>query len=373
MGSIQQEECEDSIITTRGDIVENRHLFHAAVVDSTGKLLYTAGNPLRVTLWRSAAKPAQALAILETGCLDQFKFDDTDLALICASHNAEDRHVSRANSMLQRIGAKESDLRCGPHPSVNQDVVRQWLRAGFEPTPVYNNCSGKHSGMLAGAKAIDTGFETYHLPDHPMQARVREVVEDLCGDERKQVQWGIDGCNLPAPATPLQLLARTFATFAAAADSTSRMSEQKQTVSRRTQGCSRIFHAMTQYPEFVAGNKRFCTELMTAYEGSLIGKVGAEGCYGIGVRESEQTGRLGAKGALGISAKVEDGNMDILYSAVVEILDQLQIGAPEIRQKIESWRKKDVLNTAGVVSGSVRHAFEMRSVTSKAPKSVTNG
>ena len=50
------------VTTDRGGIVENTHLVHAAVVDSTGRLLLSFGNPHRVVLLRSAAKPAQALA-----------------------------------------------------------------------------------------------------------------------------------------------------------------------------------------------------------------------------------------------------------------------------------------------------------------------
>ncbi|KAI1257982.1 hypothetical protein MGN70_001027 [Eutypa lata] len=57
----------DCVTTDRGGIIENRHYVHVAVVDRTGHLLYSAGNPSRTTLARSAAKPAQTLAILETG------------------------------------------------------------------------------------------------------------------------------------------------------------------------------------------------------------------------------------------------------------------------------------------------------------------
>ena len=75
----------DFVITERGGVVENRHAVHAAIVDSTGRLLYGVGDPTRITLARSAAKPAQALAIVETGALEKFNLTDADLALMCAS------------------------------------------------------------------------------------------------------------------------------------------------------------------------------------------------------------------------------------------------------------------------------------------------
>ena len=171
---------EDCIVTDRGAIIETSHRIHAAVVDSTGRLLYSIGKPDRVTLLRSAAKPAQALAIVETGALEEFCFDDFDLALMCASHNSEERHLSRARSMLKKLRATEDDLRCGGHPSISPEVDRAWVKADLQLTAIHNNCSGKHVGMLAGAEAIGAGVQNYHHLEHPMQQRVKHVVEDLC-------------------------------------------------------------------------------------------------------------------------------------------------------------------------------------------------
>ena len=42
----------------RGDLVENTHAAHVAVVDTDGSLLYTLGDPSRLTLVRSAATSA---------------------------------------------------------------------------------------------------------------------------------------------------------------------------------------------------------------------------------------------------------------------------------------------------------------------------
>ncbi|KAG6355748.1 hypothetical protein INS49_003714 [Diaporthe citri] len=99
---------EDVVITDRGGIIENKHRIHAAVVDPEGKLHYAVGDPDRVTLARSAAKPVQALAILETGAADRFHFDDADIALMCASHK------QRAPTYFQSAGnAEESRLQGG--------------------------------------------------------------------------------------------------------------------------------------------------------------------------------------------------------------------------------------------------------------------
>ena len=316
----------DFVATDRGGVIENRHGVHAAVVDASGQLLYAVGDPSRVTLVRSAAKPAQPLAILETGAFEKFDFDEADLAFMCASHSSEDRHISRARKILSRIDAHESDLRCGGHPPISSAVGRAWIKADFTPTPICSNCSGKHAGMIAGTKALGADAATYHLPSHPMQMRVKQAVSELCGFGEEESKWGLDGCNLPAPAFPLHYLGRMYAIFAAAIE------ELPINHSPRTQSMARIFHAMAQHPEYVGGDDRFCSILMRAFQGSLIGKIGADGCYGIGIRASERTKQLGTDGAIGIAVKIEDGNISILYSAVAEILEQLQLGEPDMRR-----------------------------------------
>lgn len=353
-------QAENCVITDRGGIVENRHNVHVAVVDRHGKLLFSVGDASRITLVRSAAKPAQALAVLETGGFKQAGFDDADLALMCASHNSEERHLERAREMLKKTGAQESDLRCGGHPSINEAVNKAWIKQDIVPTALYNNCSGKHAGMLAGAQALGAGFADYHLLSHPLQQRVKAVHEDLCELEGKEIGWAIDGCNAPAPAFPLLYLGKMYARFAQAADALSRGAEN--VISERTRNMARIFNAMTTYPENVAGEDRFCTTLMDAFEGTLIGKVGADGCYGVGIRASEQTRRLGADTAVGISVKIEDGSLEILYAVVSEVLEQLNIGTEGMRRKLAPFHHLQRLNTMGVVTGNVSMAFKVQRV-----------
>jgi len=344
-------------ITYRGKSIENTHTAHIAVVDADGRLLYRFGDPHRMTLARSAAKPAQALSVIETGALDQFGFDDADLALMCASHSSEDRHIERARSMLSRVHAQESDLRCGGHPPISDAVYRSWIKRDFRPTALCSNCSGKHVGMLAGAQAIGAAIADYHLPEHPMQVRVKRVVADACGLRDDEVDWAIDGCNLPTPAFALDRLARLYASLAHGADTAA---ARQQPATERGSALARIYRAMTAYPELVAGDGRFCTMLMRAFDGAVVGKLGADACYGIGVRASEQTRRLGAAGALGISVKIDDGNVDILYRVVSEILERLQIGTVDQRQPLAAFHRPPMLNTCGVEYGHTTFPFALQ-------------
>ena len=341
-------------VSYRGASIENRHLAHIAVVDAGGRLLLAFGDPGRVTLARSAAKPAQAAAIVDTGALEHYGFDEEDLALMCASHSSEARHIEGTRSMLARLRADESALRCGPHPSLSDAVQREWIRQDFLPTPACSNCSGKHVGMLAGAMLLSGSAAEYHEPGHPMQQHVRRTVAALCELPPEEMQWGIDGCNLPTPAFALDRLARLYARLADAAD------KADAAPAAPASTLARIYHAMTRHPELVAGEGRYCTELMRAYEGTLVGKLGADGCYGIGVRASARTRELGSDGALGIAVKIEDGRVDMLYMIVSEVLARLDLGSQAQRERLAAFHNPPLRNTRGVEVGHRSFPFELR-------------
>jgi L-asparaginase II len=343
----------------RGQAIENTHIAHVAVVQADGRLLYSFGDPSRITLARSAAKPAQALAVLETGALERFRFDEADLAMMCGSHSSEARHIERARQMLAKAQVREADLRCGGHPPLSQAVYVDWLKRDFKPDAVCSNCSGKHAGMLAGARSIGAAIRGYELPEHPLQVRVKHTVAEVCDLPDDAVRWSIDGCNLPTPAFALDRLARLFAKLAAAEDEISASSAASSSVAPRTAALARIYRAMAAHPEWVAGEGRFCTALMRAFDGALIGKVGADGSYAIGVRASRRTAQLGADGALGIAVKIEDGNIGVLYATVAELLARLDIGSPEQRAQLGAFHASPMFNSVGVEIGHLAFSLAL--------------
>lgn len=352
---------QPAVKVLRGDVIETTHIAHIAVVDAEGRLLYTLGDPHRMTLVRSAAKPAQALAVVETGALERFGFDDADLALMCASHSSEDRHIERTRAMLAKVSATESDLRCGGHVPISDAVYKAWIKRDFTPGAVCSNCSGKHAGMLAGARAIGAALADYHLPSHPLQQHVKRVVAEVCDLPETGVEWGIDGCNLPTPAFPLDRLARLFVKLADAQDRAGFTGSAGSTATdSRSQALAHIYRAMTSYPELVAGEGRFCTALMSAFEGALVGKLGAAGSYAIGVRASAATAPHTGGPALGIAVKIEDGDLTALYATVVEVLRQLGIGTTEQLAQLSKFDAPRIVNTMSVETGYVAPQFTLK-------------
>jgi len=135
---------------TRGEVVEARHVVHAAVVRD-GRLELAAGDAGLVTFLRSSAKPIQALPVLRA----RPDLDDEKVALMCASHLAAPEQVAVVRRILADAPATEADLECG-----------------HDPTRVAHNCSGKHAGFLALCAARGWPFEGYRHAWHPCQEAV---------------------------------------------------------------------------------------------------------------------------------------------------------------------------------------------------------
>ena len=204
------------IEATRGDIVESVHVVSVAVVDPAGRLVAHAGEPARISFWRSAAKPFQALPLLEDGAADALGLTPAELALACASHSSEPKHLAVAQGFLRRIGATEDDLACGPHQPLSAAVAERVAREGITLTPLWSNCSGKHAGMLALARHRGWPSAGYHRPEHPVQRRILEEVSRWTGVPAARIPTATDGCTAVTFALPLAAMARAWAGFGAA-------------------------------------------------------------------------------------------------------------------------------------------------------------
>src|SRR5918911_1763289 len=84
----------------RGELAECVHLGVVAVADPRGTLHAGAGAPELLTYLRSAAKPFQALVVVESGAADAFGFGPRELAVIAGSHSGEAEHVAIVRDVL---------------------------------------------------------------------------------------------------------------------------------------------------------------------------------------------------------------------------------------------------------------------------------
>ncbi|MEI7027188.1 asparaginase [Paenibacillus sp. y28] len=330
-----------AVNVTRGPLVESIHYGHAAVVDTSGRLLFAAGSPATVIFARSAAKPLQALPVVEAGVAERFGLHPEHVAMLCASHSGEPLHVKLVSEMLSLIHASAEQLTCGAHEPYDADAAANLRAAGDKPTPVHNNCSGKHTGMLALAAAKGWDREGYAKPEHPVQQAMLEAVSAMCGLRPAEVPLGTDGCGVPVFAVPLSRLAAAYARLGAP--------EAAGLPPARIAACRQITAAWTAHPECVAGSNRFDTRLAEVTGGRLLGKMGAEGVFAVTYPSQ----------GLGAAVKMEDGAMRALYPAVAELLGQLQWLSPAELEALEPFRRPPVTNWRGDIVGSIEPAVRL--------------
>src|SRR5881275_631689 len=165
----------------RGDHLESFHSGSIAVVDSLGRLLAFAGDPAFVTCLRSAAKPFQALPLLEYGGDEEYDLTGEEIAITCASHGGEAIHIATAAALLRKGDFDEEDLLCGAHVPYDEKAAADVRSSGEPPSPLHNNCSGKHAGMLLATKVMDVPSSRYIDPAHPVQVLMRSTLADFAG------------------------------------------------------------------------------------------------------------------------------------------------------------------------------------------------
>ncbi len=318
------------VVVTRGDMVEAHHRVHAAVVHSSGALLFAAGNPQLATWWRSCAKPFQLLPTLAHGHLERVAWSDEAIALACASHGGEPEHVAIASAMLASLGLDETALACGPHEPLASRGSRLLRQDGARPTRIHNNCSGKHAAMLAFAAGEGWALDGYHLASHPVQQAAHASVAQWANLPPDQLQQAVDGCGVTVFGLPLANMALAFARLGAAAHA-------------GEAGPARVVTAMTRHPFLVGGTDRFDTQLMEACGGAVLCKIGAEGVHSLSIP---------ARG-IGIALKVEDGAARAQYPAVLALLEALGALPDTVPDALGAYRQTAIRNTRAESVGAV--------------------
>jgi len=319
---------------SRGEVVESGHRGSAAVVDASGTLRAAWGDVHRPIYPRSAMKALQAVALVESGAAEAMALSDEQIALACASHNAEPAHVAAASAMLEKLGLDESHLECGAHWPSREQVAHALVRAGETPGQLHNNCSGKHAGMLTLARHLGEPTAGYTDPAHAVQQRIQATLESLCEYSLTTVAPGVDGCSAPNWPIPLQSLARAFAHVA----------DPVGLAPQRARAIERIRDAVFAHPFMVAGSGRFCTSVMEILGRGAFIKTGAEGVFCAALPGS----------GLGIALKCDDGAGRASQVMMAALLRQLGIVGDDQLEAMQPWLSPEIRSHNQRLVGRVR-------------------
>lgn len=245
-------------VVERSGFIESRHIGAAVVLSADGNVVTELGDINSPIFARSTLKPFQALASMQSGV----PLRGAQVAIACGSHVGSLDHMDVVEGMLKAAGVKEDQLQC-PAAWPEDETARTWLvQTERGKSRLAFNCSGKHAAFLWACTENGWDTHSYLEPNHPLQQRVRSVVEEYSGE--KIAHLGIDGCGAPVAAVSLSGLARAFSRLAKAPG-------DKNSNAR----AATIATSMLDYPWAVQGRGQANTVVMD--ELGILAKVGAEG------------------------------------------------------------------------------------------------
>jgi L-asparaginase II len=291
-------------ITTNGyPIIECVHQGLICIVDGHGHVIYSHGEGLTRVHMRSCAKPFQVLPLLELGFFDDNKRKHlnlclSDLTLMMSSHSGQNIHTSRISELLTLIGLDQFALRCGIHPPQDEFTRRELIRTNTDPSVLHNNCSGKHTAMLMTCLAQGFDIHSYENEKHPLQQWIRKTILMLASMQDHEIAFGIDGCSLPSWAIPLKNLALMYARLAYWQE---HLPHDKPMWLKNA--FKKIWTSAATYPQFLAGDNCFDTELIRASSNRIFCKTGADGLLALAILPSEKY-----PSGVGIAIKITDGD-----------------------------------------------------------------
>ena len=289
---------------TRGSRVESLHHGSYCVVRD-GRIERSRGDLDFPVFYRSAAKPIQTLAVVESGAADRFGFTDEELAMVVGSHDGAPHNAKLAASMLAKAGEGPELLRCGGHISLNREVYEEYVRRGYRWGRLEDNCSGKHAGMIAAAKVWGEDPSQYVELSSRIQRENVANVALLTGLNEEAIPIGTDGCAAPSCAVPVDGMARAMA----------RITNPMDLPEAKAAAAERIMRVVQEHPDMVAGEKRFDTRVIRAGKGRILAKMGAEGVEVLGVAGEH----------LGLAVKIVDGGRRAVEAVVAALLIELGI------------------------------------------------
>ncbi len=278
--------CVELATIDRNGLIESRHIGAYIVINAAGEVLESGGDIEAIIFPRSTLKPLQAIALLRAGA----DLDGVDLVLSSASHCGSHRHTDHVESMLAHDGLLVDDLGCPAQWPLGVSDKADRIAKGEKAQRVTMNCSGKHAGFLRTCVTNGWDTATYLEPTHPLQVKIREVVEEFTGTT--ELWPAVDGCGAPLYGMSLRALGTGLA----------RMSDGTDP------DATKLVDAIREHPWALDGPGRDNTRVIEVT--GTIAKIGAEGVL------------LAARDGIAVVIKCLDGSQRPNTAVAVTLLER---------------------------------------------------
>ena len=336
----------------RGSTGESRHRGHIVHVDAAGKVLHAVGAPSTEILLRSTVKPFGVVALIESGAADDLALTPSELAIMCASHTGEDKHVRTLQAIFRRASVTQALLQCGTAGApADVGTAARLARDGETPGPVRHGCSGFHAASILMSAYAGWSLDDYANPKHLSQAAVLETVARLFGREAATLSTAIDNCGVLTYEVTLLELARAYLLLADPEGPSASGAREES-----APALTRVRDAMMGAPDMVGGTyDSLDTELMRRRPGRLVAKAGADGMRAVGIAAGD-----GVE-AGGMAVKIEDGDgaRRAVSAASVEALAQVGLLDERDLRALRDYHRPTVLGPAGQEAATALPRFEL--------------
>lgn len=324
----------------RGELLDLIHEGYICVVDESGNVIKSAGNPDAMVYYRSASKPFQALPVIARGLDEKYGFTEEETVVFSGSHLGESFHVSAIESMFKKADMDLNDLIMKPTVPGSTDANEERIRKGLPKAKIYHNCSGKHTGAMVLQKELDPEhIKDYWKVDSAAQKEIIRTISVLSEFPQEKIDIGIDGCGVPVFAVPMKNMATAFKNIAC-------IDTIKDDSLRKA--AEKYIPRIHKYPLMMRGTGFLCS--LINYDPNIVAKGGANGVYGIGLKKER----------IGIAFKLKDGTEAVWPIIIKEIFNQIGYYNEDTFKMLDKLNDGTIVNDNGTPVGTCKAVFELK-------------
>ena len=312
----------------RNDLVQQEHCGLIIYMNKNGIIKEIGINNNYKFYHRSCMKPLQISPMIDLGIDIKLNLTLEEIAVCCASHTGELIHQDKILSVLKKTGFSEKDLLCHEEEPLSKKEQIRLIKENLSPKKLHNNCSGKHSAMLAICRELNFNTSNYKDLSNPLSDFVIKKVCELCEIEREEIIISKDGCGLPVIATPLFNLGLGFLNL---------FLNKKY---------EKIKNAFLDYPYLIGGENRLDSDIITN-SNNLIAQVGTAGlCVVVNILKEEA-----------IIVKIADSNMEARAHTVINALKQLNWITTDNLKSLNQKYPAEIKSQDGEILGRIKPCF----------------
>ncbi len=312
----------------RGALCDLTHFGYVCIVNEDGEVIFFAGDPEAVVFYRSASKPVQALPVMEMRLDEKYGITPKESVIFSGSHTGEPFHMEALESILKKTGLEEEWLCMKPAAPAAVYANEERSRKGLPLRKLYHNCSGKHLALMLVQRESKERVTDYWRMESAAQKKAAEVIRKV--SEAKELQTGVDGCGVPVFACAMRNIATAYKNLACPD------CVRDESLQRAIRAYVPRIH---EYPLMMRGTGYLCS--LINYDADIIGKGGANGVYGFGLKKER----------LGVSFKLADGTESSWPILVLEILSKLGCLTKETEERLLALNPYVIKNDNGLDAG----------------------